>query len=251
MVDPFALGVTAATAAGILAKQGQDFIAAVSGHPGETIGTILGRMAKQRRDNAQVIGGMAHLTLLNLGLKAQEIPLPVLGPLLEGASFQDEPSMQEIWANLLANAADPRQADKVLPAFISILKDLTPSDAKFLTAIHAKVMADLPVRHGLFTDIRLDIFQLRMIFTEFVLQIPQPANGRAFGVAVDNQFQARIELFVRQGLLTVRTADVATINQKIVAPHKRPNDTWSLSNLGWSFMAACRPPVPTAPPKEP
>lgn len=98
MVDPFALGVTAATAAAILAKQGQDFVAAVSGHPGETIGTILGRMAKRRLDNAQVIGGMAHLTLLNLGVKPQEIPLPVLGPLLEGASFQDEPPMQEIWA---------------------------------------------------------------------------------------------------------------------------------------------------------
>jgi Abortive infection alpha len=61
--------------------------------------------------------------------------LKILQPAVAAASLEDDEKLQEIWANLLANAADPRSPDRVLPSFITILKDLTSWDVKFLDAL--------------------------------------------------------------------------------------------------------------------
>jgi hypothetical protein len=65
MPDPVT-GLTIAGALGLAAKQAQDFISALSGHPGDSIGTILGTITKRRWDNAESVLNQAHLTLLNL-----------------------------------------------------------------------------------------------------------------------------------------------------------------------------------------
>jgi len=46
--------------------------------------------------------------------------------------------MQEVWANLLANAADPRHEDLVLPSFPSILKEMVSRDARFIDALYSR-----------------------------------------------------------------------------------------------------------------
>jgi hypothetical protein len=135
MPDP-GTGITVVTVLAVVAKQAQDFIAAVTGHHGESVGTILGNYTKRRQENAEAIGSRAHLTLLNIGVKAQEIPMSILMPALEAASLEEEPSLQEVWANLLANAADPREIVAVDPAFIHILKELSPKDAAILNRLY-------------------------------------------------------------------------------------------------------------------
>jgi hypothetical protein len=116
-----------------IAKQAQDFIAAASGHPGETAGTILGNIITRRRlDNLTVVTTKAHLTLLNIGVIPGEIPLNILQPSLEAASLAEDAEMQERWANLLANAANPQKYTEVHPAFARILGELAPEDALFL-----------------------------------------------------------------------------------------------------------------------
>jgi hypothetical protein len=129
--DPVTTGVIVA-AVNQVARQAQDFVAAIAGHPGETIGTIVGNLAQRRSKNAEIVTEKAHFTLLNIGVPAAPIALTVLQPLLEGASLQEDPHLQDIWANLLANAADPREQNRVLPSFPLILKELTSRDAKFL-----------------------------------------------------------------------------------------------------------------------
>lgn len=121
--DPVITGVVTAAALQV-AKQGQDFIAAAAGRPGLSIGTILGEWAQRRVKNAEAIGNKAHLILLNLDLKPKEAPFNVIQPLLESATLQDDPSLQETWANLLANAADPRRERPLNAIFPYILRDL-------------------------------------------------------------------------------------------------------------------------------
>ena len=129
--DPVTTGIVTAAALQA-AKQGQEFIAAAAGHPGESLGTILGNLGRRRMHNAEAVGNKAHLTLLNIGVRAQEVPLNILQPLLESASLQEDPSLQAIWANLLANAADPRQQNKLEPVFTDILRGLSSRDVRFL-----------------------------------------------------------------------------------------------------------------------
>jgi hypothetical protein len=140
--DPLTTGVALASTLQA-AKQVQDFIAAVTGHPGETIGTILGNMFQRRTANAETVIGKAHFTLLNIGVPPGPVPLKILQPLIEGASLEEEESMQERWANLLATAANPNE-DEIPPSFTSILAELSPRAARFLDSIYDLVAASVP-----------------------------------------------------------------------------------------------------------
>jgi hypothetical protein len=59
--------------------------------------------------------------------------LPVAGPALEALRFAGtEPSLRELYINLLATAMDLKTAEEAHPAFVEILKQLTPDEAKIL-----------------------------------------------------------------------------------------------------------------------
>jgi hypothetical protein len=132
--DPIVTGVTTAAALQV-AKQAQDFLAAAIGHPGETIGTVLGKIFLKRKENAEAVASKAHVALPGLGLRPREVELNILHPILESASLHNDADIQETWANLLANAADPRREVTVEPSFPSILKELTSREVKFLSTL--------------------------------------------------------------------------------------------------------------------
>lgn len=57
-------------------------------------------------------------------------------PALEGLSYSfEEPSLKDLYLNLLATASDDRQADQAHPAFAEIVKQLTPNETKLLNSI--------------------------------------------------------------------------------------------------------------------
>jgi hypothetical protein len=81
------------------------------------------------------VTGKAYLTLLNIGFSPGPIALKILHPAIAAASLEEDEALQTIWANLLANAADPREVNRVPPSFTTVLKDLTSWDVKFLDAL--------------------------------------------------------------------------------------------------------------------
>ena len=66
----------------------------------------------------------------------RSVPLPVFIPLVEAASLEEDDSMQDRWAALLANAGDSSQEIEVRRAFVSILENLTSLDAAVLDCIY-------------------------------------------------------------------------------------------------------------------
>src|SRR5437764_1273630 len=133
--DPVTTGLVVAGALQI-AKQAQDFIGAALGHPGESVATMLGNVAHRRLDNAEAVAGKANLILLNIGVTPKEVPLNIIQPMIEGASLQEDPELQKTWANLMANAADPRELKLVSVGFHSALKELTGREVKFLDTLY-------------------------------------------------------------------------------------------------------------------
>src|SRR5579863_5626056 len=110
----------------------------VAGYPGESLGTIVGNWTKRRFDNAGSVGNKACLIMLNIGEQPKtKAPLSVLQPLVEAASLEEDDDLQNIWANLLANATDPRELITVRSMFPAILRDLRHRDVKFLDALYA------------------------------------------------------------------------------------------------------------------
>lgn len=64
--------------------------------------------------------------------KIEAPPLSIAGPLVFQLIFaQDEPSLQELYASLLASAMDPRKP-VAHPSFVSIIQQLTSDEAKIL-----------------------------------------------------------------------------------------------------------------------
>lgn len=86
--------------------------------------------------------------------KAQKIPnenlvsprVNILGPTMEGLKYNlDEEHIKEIFTNILLSDMDNRKQDKILPAYIEIVKQLNPKDAKTLQQIKADVGQHAPI----------------------------------------------------------------------------------------------------------
>jgi nitroreductase len=75
-----------------------------------------------------------------LGVDPQEIPEKIWMPALQAVSSEDDETLQDKWAGLLATAANPETAGTVLPAFAEVLRQLSPEEARFLDAIYSDIV---------------------------------------------------------------------------------------------------------------
>lgn len=85
--------------------------------------------------------------LRDAGLPANSVPPRLLLPIAENCSVEDNESLQELWAGLLATATQER--DSLSPSFIETLKQLTPDEARYLERLYVRtVRKDYPLRRG-------------------------------------------------------------------------------------------------------
>ena len=66
----------------------------------------------------------------------QQIPDAIWIPVIQQVSLEDDGYLRDTWANLLANAADPRQENVTPPLFTTMLGDLRARDVKFLDLLY-------------------------------------------------------------------------------------------------------------------
>jgi hypothetical protein len=248
--DPVTTGLVTA---GLLqvGKQAQDFIAAALGHPGESIGTIVGNIARRRSENIDAVGNQAHLILLNLGVQPTEVPLPILYPALESASLQEDPDLRAVWANLLANAADPRHMKPVSAQFPSILKDLGVREVKFLDHLFAKAEAE-PVTPTVRIPQQVEFSRdgLLMAYTEAGLS-RQPTligltarNWRDHKADLEadfRDFDFTLSVVKRQLLIDESVSSIPQKKHQVETETKLKH-VYAFTQLGISFIEACRPP---------
>ncbi len=67
---------------------------------------------------------------------SRSVPMKIAIPIMQGGSLEENDYLQDYYARLLANAADTNSETEVRRAFISILEDLAPNDAKVLKKIY-------------------------------------------------------------------------------------------------------------------
>ena len=254
MADPITTSVvtTLATNAALqVAKQAQDFLSAVSGHKGESIGTIMGDLLKRRTENGEKVWSAAHLTLLNLNLHPDHIALPILQPAVEGSTLAEEPSLRQAWSNLLANASDPRHKTPVMAIFTSFLKDLGGSEVKFLDGLFEESLNR--VRHHdvwkRVSQICYETGELQNLYAGFGLTRVSRLSGAGFEEQHRPEFEADMDAFwlslgicQRHNILTQQVLEP----EKLGFPSSREKlmRRWYFTDLGAAFVKACRPPSP-------
>ena len=107
------------------------------------LGPAADELAEMWRDQLRVYRYGRQVKLLEkfdrivneAGFTPQAVPPKILFPLLEGASFEEDEGLHDMWSALLANASSPDHADKVRPGFIAILKQMSPAEVKALKLI--------------------------------------------------------------------------------------------------------------------
>jgi hypothetical protein len=83
----------------------------------------------------------------------------LLFPIVEASSIEDDETLQEMWAGLLATAS--QKTDSVSPSFAETLKQLTPDEARYIDKIYGnrtnpnnphRLPVGSQLQFGLFTE---------------------------------------------------------------------------------------------------
>ena len=128
----------------------KDFLSKVLAPTGEALGTALAHpiaeWQRQRVDRARKLIEDAAASVQAAGKEPQPIPGRLLMPILERGSLEEDEELRQRWVNLLANAA--ASSPTVLPAFVSILGELSPVEARVLRRIHHLQLEQRFIRAG-------------------------------------------------------------------------------------------------------
>lgn len=127
-------------------NKGVDLFHRLTGPVCDDIGAIISDSMKPYRAKnlVRVIQETGRI-LRDAGLPANAVPTRLLFPIADASSIEDNETLQDMWAGLLATAS--QQTDSVSPSFIETLKQMTPDDAR-----HFEVICQDSVKH--FNDIR-------------------------------------------------------------------------------------------------
>ncbi len=269
-MDPVtAITLKAANDVSEVAKEGaKGFISAVLHEPGEALGGLIADFIKERRHaNLINIAVRSKQRLDDAGVSPKAVPLSIIHPALEAASLEEDLNLQEIWANLLANAADPRDINPVTPSFPAILKELSAREVKLLDTLFQEVRDEMQPRRQTdqagvgFTDTQLMIAfskagLARYRATQSVPLVPRSifapvepneeliADGQELSLCMDAL--RRQELVIQNIGMNEKKDKIKGTTQGI--SYTLPNNTYSLTRtysftrLGIAFVNACRPP---------
>ena len=134
-------------------------------------------------------------------------------PLIEAAILEENEDLQQLWANLLANALDPKIKEKPKKVFIDILKQMEGFDAQLMKDLYSAT-----IKSG-----------NRYIFTTFYpnsLESSNEESSEGFETKPSYEVCISIEILIRLGLLTTAgTFEGSHYHQRV-----------QLSRLGLSFM---------------
>lgn len=124
-------------------KEHYEILKDVLGYGAEIIGLIFPKfpeaIAVKRVENLISIVKRVQKKLDEADLKPEErnaISLKLGLPIIEKSSLEDNPSLQELWANLLTNALNPKHSEEVRTIFIDIIQNLSTFDVLVLNAFH-------------------------------------------------------------------------------------------------------------------
>ncbi len=238
-----------------------DLVKRVAGPAADEVGLTLQDSIKVWRAARQYkLFEKMNDTISKAGFVPNPIALKLLLPALDYASVEDNEDLHTIWANLLANAADPRQTSPVSPAFPLILKELSWRDARFLHVLFINTIGVIAISHekrelqdlGYSERNLIEIYAgngltrvqnlTDLTITEYLARKEDVEQDRKefhltfelvrrHGVIRESVYPRRLEAWQRE----------QTYNRNEMLDFDL-NKRYSFSHIGSSFMRACQPP---------
>jgi hypothetical protein len=151
-------------------------------------------------------------------LATRPVPPKFALPLFESATREDDETLHNLWANLLSNAMDPQFRDKIRTAFVSILKDLSCTDALVLQVLSSGSVSQ----------------ETAVVVAVQYRDLGNIVNAHPAEVAIS------LQNLVRLGCIHPLDYDEnGAIKPRFVAPSVPLSSQFRVTELGVSFFRAC------------
>src|SRR5690348_1104433 len=106
-----------------------DLVNKLAGPLAEEAGLMLGDKVRVHRVKNWIATTQKTERLLReAGVSPRAVPPRLFLPIMEACSVEDNETLQDMWAGLLASAS--RKPDDVSPSFVETLKQLVPHEAR-------------------------------------------------------------------------------------------------------------------------
>jgi hypothetical protein len=222
------------------------FVAKVIGPASNQVGGILEDWTRYYRyKNLLKIADKVEAIHARRKIEGKTISIPprIAIPMLESAALEDDETLQEVWARLIANSTDPNFKESAHPGFIEIIRQLSSDEAIILTSFLQ--MEKYPI---LFTNLVVhdpskihkveppSLYQL--IYEQFktwceFLGLKQPNNLRAY---LDNL--QRLQIIELENISSSKLADglASAIGPKLISER---GEYLKMTAYGKNFIAVC------------
>lgn len=220
------------------------FVNKLLGPSADELGITIAEHARiYRLKNAFNLFRKANEMAVKAGFEPQQVSMKTFLPLLEGASLEEENSIVDKWAALLANASNPTKKVDVKPVYADILRQLTPQEAQLLDNLfsNANYLNEItPFKRP--DDYYYDIDSFHKLnATNQLLTLKHQLAKLGSHLWAKQALSALIDSLLRQRLLVPHKehANMETTN----SGHNSPEVTHVFfTSLGYDFMLACSPP---------
>lgn len=115
----------------------EDILKTIAGPAADELGLVLRDRIREYRFKRQIRFFTKFKQLCaDASIKPKEVNIPLLMDILDRASMEPDDELQDLWANLLANAADPNYKGLITVTFPDILKHLSKEEAVLLNHMY-------------------------------------------------------------------------------------------------------------------
>jgi len=237
-----------------IVKVGGEFLSRVAGPTADEMGRDFAVTYRQwRQKNALNIAASASKILESRQVEPREIPPSIFWPMLEKASLCDDVTLAELWAQLLANAADVSFTGEVHPTYAAILASLTPVDAKLLNFVFQRWS---PFENGRYEPMPFRADVIAHVATEWKRPFVEHALDVFESLGVVTRLTPRLDEHELRKSVELWSSEYAGIQVagriKYASPERilPAADERVFTRLGAEFMRACSAgePKPDQPP---
>jgi len=215
------------------------FTAELVREPAESvIGILTDRLRFIRWERQIRLVEKAQEIITERRLKGQLTPIPpkLALPIIEHATLEEDDSLQDLWARLLVEAGNPQSPHKVRMAFVEIIKQLEPVDAKVLETAYQAALEqyeEWAKREGRGV-LQLPDFGVKQFTIESRLKI----RNKDYLLAVDNLMRLRcLRSYVAQEAIYAVDGDGDSVSYDVT----RDEEYWEVcvTALGQAFVETC------------
>ena len=179
-----------------LLEGAQSFLNRLLGPTVDETGQLLADKVRYRRFRNQVrIVEGARKLVMEVGLTPKPVSLQTLVPLVEKASLEEDPSVQQMWSTLLAKAATADSRDGLHRLCVEVLSSISPKEALILRHIHAeyeKKRPELLESLRKWNAVRMDIYADSLAFRPNTLYREANVGDEDGDLLLDNLLRLNI-----------------------------------------------------------